>query len=124
MAEVTVVGSGVVGLTTALVFQEAGHAVQVIAAEPPERTTSAAVVPLRGRAARLCQSLGTADAGLASRALPDRAGGRGGHGDGARVRGRRATAVVGGGGRVRSPRRRAPAEWRSVRLGVRGTAGR
>jgi D-amino-acid oxidase len=40
--EVTVVGAGVVGLTTALVVQEAGHLVRVLAAERPERTTSAA----------------------------------------------------------------------------------
>jgi D-amino-acid oxidase len=42
MHEVTVVGAGVVGLTTALVLQEAGHQVRVVAAERPERTTSAA----------------------------------------------------------------------------------
>ena len=36
------VGAGVVGLTTALVLQEAGHRVRVIAAERPEHTTSAA----------------------------------------------------------------------------------
>jgi D-amino-acid oxidase len=42
VAEVTVVGAGVVGLTTALVLQEAGHRVRVLAAERPERTTSAA----------------------------------------------------------------------------------
>jgi D-amino-acid oxidase len=42
MAELTVIGAGVVGLTTALVLEEAGHRVRVIAAERPERTTSAA----------------------------------------------------------------------------------
>ena len=42
MHEVTVVGAGVVGLTTALVLQESGHGVRVVAAERPERTTSAA----------------------------------------------------------------------------------
>ncbi|HSP20172.1 MAG TPA: FAD-dependent oxidoreductase [Myxococcaceae bacterium] len=42
MTEVTVVGAGVVGLTTAIALQHAGHRVQVIAAERPERTTSAA----------------------------------------------------------------------------------
>lgn len=42
MREVTVVGAGVVGLTTALALREAGHRVRVIAAERPERTTSAA----------------------------------------------------------------------------------
>lgn len=36
------VGAGVVGLTTALVLQESGHRVRVLAAERPERTTSAA----------------------------------------------------------------------------------
>jgi D-amino-acid oxidase len=42
MAEITVIGAGVVGLTTALVLEEAGHRVKVVAAERPERTTSAA----------------------------------------------------------------------------------
>jgi D-amino-acid oxidase len=42
VAEVTVVGAGVVGLTTALSLREAGHPVRVIAAERPEGTTSAA----------------------------------------------------------------------------------
>src|SRR5215469_12951272 len=42
MHEVTVVGAGVEGLTTALVLQESGHRVRVVAAERPERTTSAA----------------------------------------------------------------------------------
>ena len=42
MHEVTVVGAGVVGLTTALVLQESGHRVRVVAAERPEQTTSAA----------------------------------------------------------------------------------
>ncbi len=42
MAEVTVVGAGVVGLTTALVLREAGHRVRLISAERPARTTSAA----------------------------------------------------------------------------------
>jgi D-amino-acid oxidase len=42
MAEITVIGAGVVGLTTALVLHEAGHRVRVVAAERPERTTSAA----------------------------------------------------------------------------------
>jgi D-amino-acid oxidase len=39
--DVTVVGSGVIGLTSALRLQEAGFRVRVLAAEPPERTTSA-----------------------------------------------------------------------------------
>ncbi len=42
MAEVTVVGAGVVGLTTALTLQEARHRVRVLSAERPEQTTSAA----------------------------------------------------------------------------------
>ncbi|MGZ6029314.1 MAG: FAD-dependent oxidoreductase, partial [Myxococcaceae bacterium] len=37
----TVVGAGVVGLTTALALREVGHRVRVLAAERPERTTSA-----------------------------------------------------------------------------------
>ncbi len=40
--DVTIVGAGVVGLTTALALQQSGHRVQIIAAERPERTTSAA----------------------------------------------------------------------------------
>ncbi|HZJ53640.1 MAG TPA: FAD-dependent oxidoreductase [Myxococcaceae bacterium] len=42
MSEIVVIGAGVVGLTTAVALQEAGHRVRVIAAERPERTTSAA----------------------------------------------------------------------------------
>ena len=42
MAQVTVVGAGVVGLTTAWALRCAGIPVQVIAAERPEATTSAA----------------------------------------------------------------------------------
>jgi D-amino-acid oxidase len=42
MHEVTVVGAGVVGLTTAVLLEEAGHRVHVVSAERPERTTSAA----------------------------------------------------------------------------------
>ncbi|MGY1711268.1 FAD-dependent oxidoreductase [Geodermatophilus sp. SYSU D00758] len=37
----TVVGGGVVGLTCALELARAGHRVRVLAADPPERTTSA-----------------------------------------------------------------------------------
>lgn len=36
------VGAGVVGLTTAVLLEEAGHRVRVVSAERPERTTSAA----------------------------------------------------------------------------------
>lgn len=39
--EVTVVGAGIVGLTTALVLEEHGHAVRIVAADHGERTTSA-----------------------------------------------------------------------------------
>jgi D-amino-acid oxidase len=42
VSEIVVIGAGVVGLTTAVSLQEAGHRVRVIAAERPERTTSAA----------------------------------------------------------------------------------
>jgi len=42
MHEVTVVGAGVVCLTTAVLLEEAGHRVHVVSAERPERTTSAA----------------------------------------------------------------------------------
>jgi len=41
-ADAVVVGAGVVGLTTAISLAEAGLAVRVVAAEPPERTTSVA----------------------------------------------------------------------------------
>jgi D-amino-acid oxidase len=37
---VLVVGAGVIGLTTAICLAEAGRAVRVVAAEPPQRTTS------------------------------------------------------------------------------------
>lgn len=38
---VTVVGAGVIGLTSAMRLAEAGHQVRVVAAGPPEQTTSA-----------------------------------------------------------------------------------
>lgn len=38
---VRVVGGGIVGLTAALRLREAGHEVQLVTADPPERTTSA-----------------------------------------------------------------------------------
>lgn len=45
---VVVVGAGVSGLTTAICLAEAGRPVRVIAAEPPERTTSAVAGALWG----------------------------------------------------------------------------
>ncbi|WP_437605639.1 FAD-dependent oxidoreductase [Sorangium sp. So ce834] len=44
--DVTVVGAGVIGLTTAVVLQRDGHRVQVIAAERGEHTTSAVAAAL------------------------------------------------------------------------------
>ena len=41
MAEVVVIGCGVVGLSTALRLREAGLDARIVAADPPERTTSA-----------------------------------------------------------------------------------
>lgn len=41
MAEVVVVGCGVIGLTTAVRLREAGLDARIVAADPPERTTSA-----------------------------------------------------------------------------------
>jgi D-amino-acid oxidase len=41
-ADVLVIGAGVIGLTTAVCLAEAGHSVIVAAADPPQRTTSAA----------------------------------------------------------------------------------
>lgn len=41
MAEVVVIGSGVIGLTTAVALREAGTDARIVAAAPPERTTSA-----------------------------------------------------------------------------------
>jgi D-amino-acid oxidase len=46
--DVLVLGAGVIGLTTAVVLAEAGHAVRVQTAEPPETTTSAAAGALWG----------------------------------------------------------------------------
>jgi D-amino-acid oxidase len=45
-APVTVVGAGVIGLTTALRLAEAGHEVSVVAREPPLSTTSAVAAAL------------------------------------------------------------------------------
>jgi len=39
--DITVVGAGVIGLVTALVLEEQGHAVHIVAAESGDRTTSA-----------------------------------------------------------------------------------
>ena len=41
MAEVVVIGCGVIGLTTAVRLRETGLDVRIVAADPPERTTSA-----------------------------------------------------------------------------------
>lgn len=43
---VVVVGAGISGLTCALRLREAGHRVEVVAAEPPERTTSTVAAAL------------------------------------------------------------------------------
>ncbi len=40
--QITVVGAGVIGLTTALVLEEMGHDVRIVAAGVGEATTSAA----------------------------------------------------------------------------------
>jgi D-amino-acid oxidase len=45
---VVVVGAGVIGLTTAVQLAEAGHRVDVVAAEPPQATTSAVAGALWG----------------------------------------------------------------------------
>src|SRR5262245_63245223 len=45
-APVTVVGAGVIGLTTALRLAEAGHEVSVVAREPPLASTSAVAAAL------------------------------------------------------------------------------
>lgn len=41
MAEVVVIGCGVIGLSTAILLREAGLDARIVAADPPERTTSA-----------------------------------------------------------------------------------
>lgn len=41
MADVTVVGAGVVGMTTAITLLDAGHRVRVVSADPIDQTTSA-----------------------------------------------------------------------------------
>jgi D-amino-acid oxidase len=48
VADVVVVGAGVVGLTTAISLAEAGVATRVVAAEPPSRVTSVAAGALWG----------------------------------------------------------------------------
>jgi len=47
-AEVLVLGAGVIGLTTAICLAEAGLTVAVVAAEPPQQTTSAAAGAIWG----------------------------------------------------------------------------
>jgi D-amino-acid oxidase len=46
MAEVIVIGCGVVGLCTALRLREAGLDARIVAADPPEKTTSAAAAAI------------------------------------------------------------------------------
>lgn len=46
MADVVVIGCGVIGLTTAIRLQEAGRRVTIVAAAPPERTTSSVAAAL------------------------------------------------------------------------------
>lgn len=46
--DVVVLGAGVIGLSCAIVLAERGARVRVIAAEPPERTTSAAATGMAG----------------------------------------------------------------------------
>jgi D-amino-acid oxidase len=48
MSDVTVLGAGVIGLSCAVVLAERGFRVRVVAAEPPERTTSAAATGMAG----------------------------------------------------------------------------
>jgi D-amino-acid oxidase len=44
--DVVVIGAGVIGLTSAITLAEAGRRVRVLAADPPERTTSAVAAAL------------------------------------------------------------------------------
>src|ERR687890_1281275 len=46
MPEALVIGAGVTGLTAAIRLREAGTAADVVAREPPERTTSAVAAAL------------------------------------------------------------------------------
>lgn len=48
--DILVLGAGVIGLTTAVVLAEAGHAVRVWAADAPQRTTSRAATGMWGSA--------------------------------------------------------------------------
>lgn len=48
--DVTIVGAGVIGLSTGVVLIEAGHSVRILTAEPPEVTSSAAATGMVGLA--------------------------------------------------------------------------
>ena len=49
-ANVTVIGAGVVGLTTAIRLAEHAHTVRIVTADPPAATTSAAATAMVGLA--------------------------------------------------------------------------
>jgi D-amino-acid oxidase len=66
-----VVGAGISGLTCALRLREAGHAVQVVAAQPPHRSTSAVAAALWYPYRALPQSDVTRWAGVTYRTLQD-----------------------------------------------------
>lgn len=47
-SDIVVLGAGVIGLSSAIVLVEAGARVRIVAAEPPDRTTSAAATGMAG----------------------------------------------------------------------------